>query len=1738
MPSTGSFKGDESLLAYLSVYPFAAFIIDARNRPEKADTHLHPVYGNTAYLRLIHGPSTAAMASSSAPMNVALLGGLVDALADVGEARRLAHWTQLPQENQDGIWKPPSRAECSMVLTFRPPWLPPGEPPLRKEVIKTFMDGYWICTTVPRTDLPARTPSPSTTSSIQTRRTGSRLRLMNFPPPPSFPRLLTSAQGVKDNIKSDLSSSTHPEVTLYNGSHPTEPMTTTRGLKFSASGSGAIQNLSFDPLRLFDESAATAFSPPKYPGEMERMIQDYPWQNTDLGPINSWSSSLKTAVSICLQSPTSCTLLWGPSLVLIYNDKYADMAGKKHPRLFGKSGSDAWGEVWDRFGPVSVPVLKGKSAARQDDLMFFDRLTSADLPEEVYQTWSWIPVKGENGTVEGILNWSIETTQKVLAERRLRSMRTFSERAKLSKDVLQLTSALISVLEQNKEDVPFAAFYYCQTPNLIHKRRDISSNNNATPRVRPPHDFHNPPIHLSLKLAGSIGVPDTHPATPLFLEIELDPITYKPSVSRGLITRYLSDTVIPFPSLSSTGGTPTSSSINGFDHTNTYQNTRSPSRISATSPNAWRWPIAEAIMSRRPLLVPSLPSEVAESLSRRSWGDVPRQAVIIPIWSHESEETPLPQAVLVLGVNPRRPYDKQYEEWVNLFSTGLSVSLAAVLSWEAETQRAVQLAQLDAAKTSFFSSVSHELRTPLTLIMGPLHNALTTTRDPKVKDMLNMASRNVSRLSRLVDSLMDFTRIEAGKLLGNFKPVQLGAFTADLAALFRSTIEKSHIEFIIDCDTSSPVLCYVDPDLWEKIVFNLTGNAFKYTLEGSITVQLHFRNQEVVFSVADTGVGIPEDDLDKIFQRFHRVSTVSRSHEGTGIGLSLTKELVRLHGGSISVVSKTKNESHDGSHGSIFTVQIPLGKDHLPPTHVHDTMSEEHRYQHYARGIVEEATHWLDPVDVHSGRTTSSSPTLAEGSDTSSEMNKLDHSTLFFVKTDILLLVDDSSDMRQYIRTMFVEFCTVVEATNGLDALELMDKGLRPNLVLTDIMMPFVDGYALMKAMRERPYTRLVPIIFLTAKAGEEAIIDGLLAGADDYIAKPFQGRELVARVHLQMQLGKRRAELETRFEERQREIQILSDVSPIGIVRTDARGSIIYSNPRWLEITGRIGLPLNDWIESVHPADVEPVNTLWRKALDDRMEGSLEFRWLNGIWTKGQVVHLGVEDNEWAGILFTITDISDQRLYEAAKLLHVQEREATARKRAEEAEERRREADERRRAQELLIDVTSHELRQPVSAILNCSTLVKENLSRLREKLRKAQVTGQGFIPEGDLIGVMDEDLEALDSIYQCGLAQERIANDVLSLSRIQLQVLSIQPVEFELVPEIRRVMAIFHNELKMKRISLDLTFGDSIRLLRVRRIRSDKSRLGQVLTNLLSNAIKFADTSVDERKIQVTVDVSFDPPREGTCLPPLEDKIPEDPAAPIYLYISVKDSGPGLHPDDLALLFKRFQQGSNSHDVFGGSGLGLFVSRKLCDLMNGRIDVDSVYGHGATFRFFIQALNSPVGPDSAEASDPDIYHNNTIIDVARTKTSEPPSTSRNTSPSYRGHILITEDNLINQTILNRQLKGAGFLTTLAANGQQALDCIRALAAEQRFFDVILMDCEMPVMDGLTAVREIRRLETSGELKGRNRIFALTGNARSGQVESAKSAGMDDVLIKPYKLDELLMKLLPSSSNPELQSP
>ncbi|KAI0035068.1 hypothetical protein K488DRAFT_44039 [Vararia minispora EC-137] len=1435
------------------------------------------------------------------------------------------------------------------------------------------------------------------------------------------------------------------------------------------------------------------------------MFASFDWASTPLGPTDQWPEALHACVSYTLSNPFPTCTWWGPELVLVYNDAYAEIAGSKHPSIFGKAGSIAWSELWEMIGPVSIRVMAGETVHRKDDLLFFNRLTKANLPEETYHNWNYVPVRGRDGKVNGYINGTFDNTQKVITERRLALIRELSTTAGLARTQAEFADALVNVLTAFPLEAPFAAIYYAtvleDASNQPHISRPYPLQRSRTQTE--------PPMKVQLSLRGTVGIPDGHPSMPASHTLLLDPRTLKPSPpspapapspASPIITADLPPLDDSNPGTSfrdRTTKTKASSSVSS----RTSSSAASASRAGAPS----FWPFGETFGARGAVHVPDLPSYVLAGFELRCWKEHAREAVVVALTSADAD---VPSVLLVLGLNSRRPYDDDYRAFIDLLRVSLGALLTAVQGREADVTRATQLAQLDEAKTTFFSNASHEFRTPLTLIQGPLQDCLTMVTDGKVKDRLQMATRNVTRLKRLVDSLLDFSKIAANKLEGRFRPVQLGPYTADLASLFRSVIEKSRIEYIVDCEKTDRTVCYVDPDFWEKIVFNLIGNAFKYTMEGSITVSMDISDGHMHFSVKDTGVGIPPSDIDKVFDRFHRVNSASRSYEGTGIGLALTKELVILHGGRLSLTSLTADDAPH-NHGSKFTVSLPLGKEHLPTAHIDTVPLEGLSNGPYGKGIIDEAGHW----SVRMPSTLEAPSDFSESdSGSSSESSRLDTSTLFFVKSDRILLVDDNADMRHYIRSLFHPFCQVIEAVNGQDALDKIDR-VRPNLVISDVMMPVLDGFGLISRLRQRPDTRMLPIIIVTAKESEEARVEGLLSGADDYLCKPFTAKELIARVHLQMQLGKRRVQLEALFRVRTQEIQLLSDMSPVGIIRADVDGHVTYVNQRWREISGVTeDASMDSWcVALVDPEDLEAATSAWKDVVDSQRSASLEFRFSNGCYAKGQFEPLVSEAGTFIG---TITDVSDQRKFEQARLAHAQERELVARKQAEEAEQRRKEADERRRGQaELLIDVTSHELRQPVSAILNCSSLVRSNLCTLLDALNGSAEQGIPFQPPPAMLKLITDDLDALDAIYQCGLAQERIANDVLSLSRIQLEVLSINPVDFDLVAEMKRIVSIFHNEVKMRHINLDVQIGDSIRELGIANVRSDKARFGQIVTNLLSNGIKFTDTSSGKRDILVTINASRTaPPSTAPCLPPLGPESPllELPAT-VYLYCSVRDSGPGLRPDDLALLFRRFQQGSvstiNSHNVFGGSGLGLFVSRKLCDLMEGRIDVDSVYGEGATFRFFIKATATPgdlISPTSAPASPPALP-------------------IRKSGLQYvcfpRARILIAEDNIINQTILNRQLKGEGCITSLANNGLQALEHVRTMAStggSQKTFDAILMDCEMPVMDGLTAVREIRRMESAGELPGRNVIFALTGNARSGQVENAREAGMDDVVASP----------------------
>jgi signal transduction histidine kinase len=410
----------------------------------------------------------------------------------------------------------------------------------------------------------------------------------------------------------------------------------------------------------------------------------------------------------------------------------------------------------------------------------------------------------------------------------------------------------------------------------------------------------------------------------------------------------------------------------------------------------------------------------------------------------------------------------------------------------------VKLGELDTAKTAFFSNISHEFRTPLTLMLGPLEDCMADTKKPlgpEQKARLTLAHDNSLRLLKLVNTLLDFSRIEAGRMRACYAPLDIAAFTAELAGMFQSAAERANLTMQIECPPLSGPL-WIDREMWEKIVPNLISNAFKFTFEGKIAIRLTENSSHAVLEVADTGVGIPEAELPKIFDRFHRVAgQKGRAHEGTGIGLSLVRELVEIHGGSVSVKSTV-------GKGTTFRIEIPKGFAHLPPDAVSQTPVEPEAGRDVAAHAAE-ATRWIGgPVNEEDA------PEVSPTTQTAPRAR--------------VLVVDDNADLRKYLTGLLSPEYDVTTADDGLSALDEVRANM-PEIVVSDVMMPRLDGFGLLRELRENPNTNTLPIILLSARAGEEAAIEGLDAGSDDYLVKPFTARELLVRVRAHIELARMR---------------------------------------------------------------------------------------------------------------------------------------------------------------------------------------------------------------------------------------------------------------------------------------------------------------------------------------------------------------------------------------------------------------------------------------------------------------------------------------------------------------------------------------------------------------------------------------------------------------------------------------
>jgi PAS domain S-box-containing protein len=602
-----------------------------------------------------------------------------------------------------------------------------------------------------------------------------------------------------------------------------------------------------------------------------------------------------------------------------------------------------------------------------------------------------------------------------------------------------------------------------------------------------------------------------------------------------------------------------------------------PERLSLDSDSPW--PFAEAIATHKPCLVDDLEAWFG-NLPTGAWQRPPHQAVIVPIAA--SGQTGQ-AGILVVGLNPFRLFDDNYCGFIDLVAAQIAASIANAQAYEEERKRAEALAELDRAKTIFFSNISHEFRTPLTLMLGPLEEMLanSATLLPSERSHLETAHRNSLRLLKLVNTLLDFSRIEAGRVQAVYEPTDLAMLTADLAGMFRSAIEQAGMRLCVECPPL-PEPIYVDREMWEKIVLNLLSNAFKFTWEGEITVALRWANDHIELEVRDTGSGIPAEEMPHLFERFHRVEGArGRTYEGSGIGLSLVQELVKLHGGTIQVSSVVER-------GSGFTVLIPTGYAHIPQERI-STPRTNASTAMGAATYMEEALRWLPAEDTGTrgygdteNRFDPNRATQGDGDTENSESSSPHHRVTASPRLPLspsahILLADDNADMRDYVKRLLVSQGYEVETVgDGIAGLARI-RERTPDLVLTDVMMPRLDGLGLLRSLRDDTHTREIPIILLSARAGEESRIEGLEAGADDYLIKPFSARELLARVEATLKLAQMRQEATRREEVLRAEVQSANDALENVLSRIedqflalDRDWRYTYANDRVVEVTGK----------------------------------------------------------------------------------------------------------------------------------------------------------------------------------------------------------------------------------------------------------------------------------------------------------------------------------------------------------------------------------------------------------------------------------------------------------------------------------------------------------------------------------------------------------------------------------------
>ncbi|WP_457578421.1 response regulator [Ensifer adhaerens] len=623
----------------------------------------------------------------------------------------------------------------------------------------------------------------------------------------------------------------------------------------------------------------------------------------------------------------------------------------------------------------------------------------------------------------------------------------------------------------------------------------------------------------------------------------------------------------------------------------------------------------------KPSLVDDLGRRFPASASKNH-PNLPHTAAVLPLPAANARDA---AGFLVVGINPRLKLDEHYHDFLHLMRAQIASAIANAQSYEDERKRSEALAEIDRAKTVFFSNVSHEFRTPITLMLGHIEELLARSGErPDDHDRLLIAHRNSLRLLKLVNMLLEFSRIEAGRLQARFEPTNLATTTAELASAFRSAMEMAGLNLTVDTPPL-PEPAYVDREMWEKIVLNLLSNALKFTLRGDVAVKLADDGDNFVLTVRDTGIGIPANEMPRLFERFHRVEGArGRSQEGSGIGLAFVQELVKLHDGTVSAESRL-------DEGTTISVTIPKGS-RAPAHHRNGNGEDRSSTTVGAAPFVEEALRWLPDHP-------SSDAGLPEVDPAPHPPEKRNGGRR------TLLVVDDNADMRDYLRRLLSAQYDLKIVGNGEDALAAVGSQ-KPDLILTDIMMPGFDGIELLRRLRTDARTNTVPVIVLSARAGEESRIEGMQAGADDYLIKPFSARELLARIEAHLKMSQYRMEAAETLRASEERFRAL----------VTASSDIVYRmGPDWHEMRFLQGKdfvadtdePSDSWLETyIPPEDQTLMLARIGDAIDNKAAFEMEHRVIRrdgGLgWTHSRAIPM-LDSNgdiaEWFGAARDITD-------------------------------------------------------------------------------------------------------------------------------------------------------------------------------------------------------------------------------------------------------------------------------------------------------------------------------------------------------------------------------------------------------------------------------------------------------------------------------------------------------------------